>query len=121
MLALTWTLFAALAVILTATQWIAQALASGTAAQATRDLAALPLPAWLESWVDPAWLQPLHAGLQWAIESTAAVLPLAGTAAGWLVPAVWVVWGLGARTPRLPDYDSNCFPQLLKQRYTCLM
>lgn len=103
MFALSWTLFAVLAVSWTgaawitaaATQWLAQALASGTASQAARDLAALPLPGWLSSWIDPAWLQSLHAAVQWAVDSTAAVLPFAGTVAGWLVPAVWVAWGLG--------------------------
>lgn len=103
MIALTWTLFALLALAWTgaawiaaaATGWVAQALASGTATQAARDLAALPVPEWLEAWADPAWLQALHSALQWAVEGVGAGLPLAGTAAGWLVPAVWIAWGLG--------------------------
>jgi hypothetical protein len=103
MLALSWILFALLALFWTgaawitasATQWAAQALASGTAAQAARELAAVPLPEWLRLWIDPDWLQPFHSALQWAIDSAGAALPLAGMAAGWLVPAIWIGWGLG--------------------------
>jgi hypothetical protein len=101
MIALTWTLFAVLAVFWTAlawiaasaTAWTAQALAAGTVGQAARDLAAVPVPEWLKLWVDPAWLQALA---QWAADAAGAGLPLAGTAAGWLVPAIWITWGAGA-------------------------
>ncbi len=103
MIALSWTLFALLALFWTgaawitaaATGWVAQALASGTATEAARDLAALPVPEVLKPRVEPAWLQALQSALQWAIDAAAAGLPFAGTAAGWLVPAVWVAWGLG--------------------------
>lgn len=103
MIALSWTLFALLAlfwsgaawIAAAGTQWVAQSLASGTATQAARELAGLPLPEWLKFWIDPAWLQALQSALQWAIDGAGAGLPLAGTAAGWLVPAIWVAWGLG--------------------------
>lgn len=103
MIALSWILFALLALLWTgaawiaaaATQWVAQALASGTATQVARDVAALPLPQWLKSWIDPAWLQALQSALQWAVDGAGSWLPLTATAAGWLVPAIWVGWGLG--------------------------
>ncbi|MGV3572382.1 MAG: hypothetical protein ACO1PB_17415 [Ramlibacter sp.] len=103
MIAFNWIVFALLALFWTggawvtaaATEWLAQALASGTAVQAARDLAALPLPAWLQFWIDPAWLQALQSMVRWAVEGAGAGLPFAGTAAGWLVPAVWVAWGIG--------------------------
>lgn len=103
MIALSWSLFALLAlfwagaawIAAAATQWLAQSLASGSATQAARDVAALPLPEWLEPWIDPAWLQALRSGWQWAIDGFGAGLPLAGTAAGWLVPSIWIAWGLG--------------------------
>lgn len=103
MIALTWMLFALLALFWTAAAWMAaavagwtaQALATGTAAQAARDITALPLPKWLASWIDPAWLQPLQSLAQWAVDAAGTWLPLAGTAAGWLVPAIWIAWGIG--------------------------
>lgn len=103
MIALSWMLFALLALFWTAgawitvavTEWTVQALASGTAAQAARDVVTLPLPEWLKSWIDPAWSQALQSLAQWAVDAAGAWLPLAGTAAGWLVPAIWIAWGLG--------------------------
>jgi hypothetical protein len=103
MFVLTWALFGLLALFWTgaawitaaATQWMAQALASGTAAEAARDLAALPVPEWLKFWIEPEWVQALQSALQWLVDGAGAGLPLVGTAAGWLVPAIWVAWALG--------------------------
>lgn len=103
MIALTWIVFAVLALLWTgsawiasaATQWLAQALASGTAVQAARDVTALPLPAWMQVWIDPAWLHAMQSFVQWAVEGAGAGLPYAGTATGWLVPVIWVAWGIG--------------------------
>lgn len=103
MIALSWMLFALLALFWTAgawiaaaaTEWTVQALATGTAVQAARDASTLPLPEGLRPWIDPAWSQALQSLAQWAVEAAGAWLPLAGTAAGWLVPAIWIAWGLG--------------------------
>jgi hypothetical protein len=89
LLALCWT--AAAWLLAAATAWAAQALATGSAAQAARELTTLPLPGWLPA----EWLQPLQALAQWAVDAAGSGLPLAGTAAGWLVPAIWIGWGLG--------------------------
>ena len=103
MIALGWMLFALLALLWTAgawitaavTGWTAQAFATGTAAQAARDITALPLPEWLKFWIDPAWLQALQTLAQGAVDAAGAWLPLAGNAAGWHVAAIWIAWGLG--------------------------
>jgi hypothetical protein len=103
MIALSWMLFALLALFFTAaawllaaaTGWAAQALATGSAAEAARELTTLSLPAWLPPGLGAEWLQPLQALAQWALDVAGAGLPLAGTAAGWLVPAIWIAWGLG--------------------------
>jgi hypothetical protein len=103
MIVLTWSLFGLLALFWTSaawitaagTQWVTQALASGTAAEAARDLAALPVPEWLKFWIEPSWMQALQSALQWLVDGAGAGLPLAGSAAGWLVPAIWVAWALG--------------------------
>lgn len=103
MVALSWVLFAGLALFWTgaawttaaATEWVTQALASGTAVQAARDVASLPLPEWLKFWIDPGWLQALQSAVQWAVDGAGAGLPLAAMAAGWLIPVIWIAWGLG--------------------------
>ena len=77
MIVLSWILFALLAVFWTgaawisaaAAEWAAQALASGTAAQAAQDLASVPLPEWLKVWIDPAWFDALQSALRWAIDN----------------------------------------------------
>lgn len=61
--------------------------------------AAQPLPAdlpgWLGGWVDPAGWAAISQAIQQALQGVQAVLPAVGTAAGWLEPLVWIVWGLG--------------------------
>lgn len=93
LLALLWTGGAALAAWLV--QWTAQALASGGAVEFGRELGALPLPQWIAVWMDPALVQAAQSALLWMLDAASGLLPLAGSAAQWLVPVVWVVWGLG--------------------------
>lgn len=73
----------------------AQLLASGEAAGFGRVVAQAQLPPWLALWIDPAWLGGLQqlfvAGLDWMQQ----FWPTAGAAVGWLVPLIWVFWGLG--------------------------
>lgn len=103
MVALPWVVFALLALLWTggaaltawAVEWMAQALADGGAAQAAGELAALPVPPWIAPWADPALVQAVQSALAWSVEAAQGALPLAASAAGWLVPLVWVVWALG--------------------------
>lgn len=103
MLAVAWIVFALLALLWTGgaamtawlAEWAAQALADGGAAQAAHGLATLPVPQWIAIWLDPALVQAAQSALQWALQAGQDLLPLAGSAAGWLVPLVWVAWGLG--------------------------
>lgn len=43
----------------------------------------------------PSLFQSLQATLLWLLEVLSDVLLLFGAAANWLVPLVWVLWGLG--------------------------
>jgi len=103
MAALSWIVFALVALFWTggawvaaeATEWMAQALASGTAVQAATDIAALPLPQWIRLWIDPAWVGALQSMVQWAVGWLSGGLPFAGTAAVWITAAIWIAWGLG--------------------------
>lgn len=103
MAALSWTVFGLLALLWTAgawltaeaVDWIAQSLASGTAVQVARDMTIGTVPQWLQLWIDPAWLQALQSALRWLLELAGTGSPAAGAVAGWLIPLVWVGWGLG--------------------------
>ncbi|MEI8266885.1 MAG: hypothetical protein WCI59_14205 [Betaproteobacteria bacterium] len=96
LLALLWTGGAALVAGLT--EWAAQVLASGGVADWTRAAANVPVPPWIALWVDPQAVRFVQEAVQWALEvlaSMSAALPTAGQLIGWLVPLVWLLWGLG--------------------------
>ncbi len=57
---------------------------------------AIPLPAWLAVWVDPAWAQIFQAGFGNFIEVVSQSAPFLASAISWLSPLIWVIWGLGA-------------------------
>lgn len=75
--------------------WAAGAIASGEAANLGRSLAEWPIPQWAAFWVDPALVQTAQSAMLWAVDALRDALPMIGSAVGWLVPLVWVVWGLG--------------------------
>jgi hypothetical protein len=96
LLALLWTGGAALVAALT--QWAAQVLASGAAVDWAQTAARWPVPDWIAMWVDPQvvrWGQQAVLWLLGLLGSLSAGLPAAGQLIGWLVPLVWVLWGLG--------------------------
>lgn len=93
LIALVWTGGAFLASELT--QWAGQALASGEAASLDKDMAQWPVPHWVSLWIDPALIQALQSFVLWAFEALRDALPLLSSTVGWLVPLIWVLWGLG--------------------------
>ena len=78
------------------TGWGARQLASGDAAATGAAVAQWPVPAWISLWVDTAWIQAAQGGLTWALTAFDGALPFVGSAVGWIVPLMWVLWGLGA-------------------------
>lgn len=78
------------------TQWASQLVASGAAHDLGQAAARWPVPSWLAFWVDPAWIQTLQAMTLWTLDALSDAIPFIGSALGWLVPLVWLVWGLGA-------------------------
>ena len=93
MLALLWTGCAFIAAALT--DWAGQLLASGGGVDWARAAAEWPVPAWIGLWIDPSVVEAAQAALLWALEAMGSVLPHAGTAVGWLVPFIWVLWAVG--------------------------
>jgi len=93
LLGLVWTGLAAVGASLVG--WGAGVLASGGAAEWARVAAQWPVPAWIGLWVDPAAVKAMQEALLWSLQALQASLPWIGSALGWLVPLVWVAWGLG--------------------------
>lgn len=98
-----WFVFAVLAVLWTGgsaalaqlMSWSAAGLAQGGGVEVVAAATTVAMPAWLSGWVDPvAWTAAQQAAVE-TFGAVRAALPVLGTAVGWLVPAVWVLWGLG--------------------------
>jgi hypothetical protein len=51
-------------------------------------------PAWLAPWMDEASLGLLQSMLQTLLDASAQGLPWLGTALGWLIPLLWVIWAM---------------------------
>lgn len=103
---LIWSVFALMALLWTggafalasALQWAVGMVASGDAAQWGQSVAAWPVPAWMSYWLDPAALRAAMEGVVWSLDALQQARPWVGALMAWLVPAVWVMWGLGLVT-----------------------
>lgn len=93
LLALLWTAGAALVAQLT--EWSLGILASGTVPDLLGAVAQAPIPPWLAPWLDLAGWRELLQGFTALMQSISAVMPTADQSLAWLVPFIWVVWGLG--------------------------
>lgn len=93
LLAMVWTGGAALSAELL--EWAGNLMASGQAADWGRQATALPIPAWLAVWIDPALFRAMQETVLGALELVQGFLPATGTALTWLVPVVWVAWAIG--------------------------
>lgn len=93
LLSLVWT--GAEAIISRVIEWSAGVLAAGGVSALGQAVVNLPAPAWLSPWLDLAGWREL---VQWAVgvvESVSDAMPMIGQSLDWLVPLVWVVWGMG--------------------------
>lgn len=75
--------------------WAAGLIASGAALDLAKNVAAWPLPRWLEPWVDAAAFQALQHLLVDLMSWLRAAWPGLVTMVGWLVPLVWGLWAVG--------------------------
>ncbi len=92
-LAAVWTLGALIVVELV--QWGAKAIALGAAIELGRSAGQWPAPAWLALWLDPAAIKAAQESLLTGFEAFRSALPWVGSAVSWLVPLVWISWGIG--------------------------
>ena len=77
------------------TRWGADLVASGGVSELGRSAAQWPVPAWLAPWVDTASIQAVQQAFLGSIDALGHVLPWMGSVVGWLLPFVWLLWGLG--------------------------
>ena len=87
-----WTLFAALMASLAG--WLSRSVNVSDAEAAVRTASEWPVPQWVSLVIDPAWIQWMQMALAWSIEHLASVAPFLSGALGWLVPLIWLGWGL---------------------------
>ena len=93
LLALLWT--GGAAVVAALVEWAAAAMANGGATAIGTATASVTLPAWLAPWIDVAAWESLQQAVSGMLASMTAAAPTLGGVVSWLVPLVWIVWGLG--------------------------
>lgn len=92
LLAALWTGFVALSAGLL--EWLLSALDGGQIGSAAQAMAQWPVPAWVALWVDVGLVQSLQAQWLTTVQWLGDVLPPATDLTGWLVPLLWLVWGV---------------------------
>lgn len=78
------------AVTASAVGWLSDNMAGG--ADWVKQLAQVPVPAWLSSLLDPAMVEWVRTASVGAISAVATGLPWVAPMLGWIVPVLWVVW-----------------------------
>lgn len=92
-LVMLWTGLAAL--LAHATRWVASELATGRIKDVASGAAQWPRPDGLPAWIDPQWIDMAQSAVVTALRSLADLSPQLSSMMSWMVPLVWVVWGLG--------------------------
>ena len=87
-----WTGFVALSAGMV--DWLLSAVAAGQISDAAQAMSKWPVPAWVSLWIDVSLLESLQATWLQAVQWLSDVLPSAGALTGWVVPLLWVVWGV---------------------------
>jgi hypothetical protein len=57
-------------------------------------MAQWPLPDWLALWMPPGVIEPLIAGISEMLGSVVTATSWIAPMLGWLLPVIWVIWGL---------------------------
>lgn len=87
-----WTGFAAMSAGLVA--WLLSPVAEGQISSAAQALGQWPIPAWLSPWVDRALVADMQVTWLAAVQWLSTLMPSASSLTGWIVPLVWVLWGV---------------------------
>jgi hypothetical protein len=120
---LIWALFLILALLWTGlavtsigvSDWLLSVLNSGLNASLSsgsalsEQVAAVSLPAWLQMWVGPEWLEAVGSMMSPIIGMLSVVLPSTDTLGTLITVLVWVVWGFGAALLLVCALGANWF------------
>jgi len=91
--ALLWTF--ASTILVEAIQWSSERLTSGQTANLESVTSSIVIPPWLSPWLEPSSWAMIFQSIQFFLANAASAVPAIGSLLGWLVPLVWIGWGLG--------------------------
>lgn len=91
--ALLWT-FASM-VLVEAIQWSSERLSSGQTVNLESVTSSIVIPPWLSPWLEPSSWAMIFQSIQFFLANAASAVPAIGSLLGWLVPLIWIGWGLG--------------------------
>ncbi len=92
-LSLLWTSGAAL--LAQAVLWSSRRMSDGPALSLEAAVSTVIVPVWLSPWFDPSSLTNIAQMVQGSLATFSSVLPTMGMVLAWLIPAIWITWGLG--------------------------
>jgi hypothetical protein len=92
-LSVLWTIGAAL--LAQGVVWSSRRMSEGPALTLEAAAGSVLIPVWLTSWFDPSAVTSLLQTAQGVLGNFFSVLPTMGMVLAWLVPAIWMTWGIG--------------------------
>ena len=75
--------------------WASRRMSEGPALTLEAAGGSVLIPVWLASWFDPTALNTVVQTVQGVLTNFFSVLPTMGMVLAWLVPAIWMTWGIG--------------------------
>lgn len=75
--------------------WASRRMSEGPALTVESAVSSFIIPVWLTSWFDPTALNMVLQTVQGVLGNFFSVLPTMGMVIAWLVPAIWITWGIG--------------------------
>jgi hypothetical protein len=75
--------------------WSSRRMSEGPALTLEAAGGSVLIPMWLASWFDPTALNTVVQTVQGVLTNFFSVLPTMGMVLAWLVPAIWITWGIG--------------------------
>jgi len=75
--------------------WTSRRMSEGPALTLEAASSSFIIPVWLTSWFDPTAFNTVLQTTQGVLGNFFSVLPTMGMVLAWLVPAIWITWGIG--------------------------
>ena len=75
--------------------WSTRRMSEGPALALETAASSFIIPVWLTSWFDPTAFNMVLQTVQGVLGNFFSVLPTMGMVLAWLVPAIWITWGIG--------------------------